>query len=112
MVTKSYIPDRGDLVWIDFDPVLGHEQGGRRPALVVSPEKYNKLSRLALVCPLTKKVKNYPFEVWVEAGKFSGVILADHLKSTDWKTRKAEFINKVDMSVIDEVRSKIETMIF
>lgn len=112
MVNKSYIPDRGDLVWIDFDPVLGHEQSGRRPALIISPKKYNKLSRLALVCPLTKKIKHYPFEVFVETINISGVILADHLKSADWKARKAEFINKVGTSVIDEVRSKIETMIF
>src|SRR2546425_1274360 len=87
LVRRASVPDAGDLVWLSFDPQAGHEQSGRRPALVLSPASYNGKSGLALVCPITSRVKGYPFEVSLpEGSKFAGVILADQLRSLDWRT--------------------------
>ena len=87
---KGFIPDRGQIVWIDFDPQSGHEQSGRRPALVVSPADYNEKVGLSLLCPITSQVKGYPFEVEIPKGLgVSGVILSDQVKSLDWRARKA-----------------------
>lgn len=112
MVTKSvYIPDRADIVWLDFDPQVGREQAGRRPALVISPILYNRIG-LALVCPITSKVKGYPFEVALPAGgKISGVVLSDALKNLDWRGRNAEFIAKAVPAVIIEVQEKLSTLV-
>ncbi len=93
MVNKNYIPDRGDLVWMDFNPQLGKEQAGLRPALVLSGQTYNKIG-LMVACPITSKVKGYPFEVLVKAGKVTGAVLADHLRSLDWQSREIRFICK------------------
>ena len=93
MVNNSYLPGRGDVVWLAFDPQAGHEQAGRRPALVLSPATYNSKTGLALFCPITSQVKGYPFEVPLPPGMaVSGVVLSDQLKSLDWRIRKAEFI--------------------
>src|SRR5947199_8244601 len=93
---KSYIPERGDAVWITLDPQAGHEQAGRRPALVLSPAAYNGKVGLALLCPITSQVKGYPFEVGLPAGlKVGGVALADQVKSLDWRARKATLICRV-----------------
>jgi mRNA interferase MazF len=87
------VPDRGDAIWITLDPQAGHEQAGRRPALVLSPASYNEKVGLALLCPITSQVKGYPFEVPIPAGlTVSGVILADQVKSLDWRVRRAERI--------------------
>ena len=87
---KVYIPKRGDVIWISLDPQAGHEQAGRRPALVLSPEVYNAPAGLALICPISNQAKGYPFEVQIPAGlSVTGVILADQLKSVDWQVRKA-----------------------
>jgi mRNA interferase MazF len=89
----SYIPRRGDLVWISFSPQAGHEQAGRRPAIVLSPESYNAKIGLALVCPVTSRIKGFVFEVGIPPGlPASGVILADQVRSLDWRERRAEFI--------------------
>ena len=89
----GYIPKRGDLVWLTFNPQAGHEQSGRRPALVISPEAYNSKTGLAIFCPVTGQAKNYPFEVVVPEGlPINGVILVDQVKSLDWKARNALFI--------------------
>ena len=96
-MVDSYCPESGDLVWFDFDPQAGHEQGGRRPAVVLSPKSYNQLIGLALVCPITSREKGYPFEVKLPDGlPVAGVILADHLKSQDWQARRAERIGRLD----------------
>lgn len=88
----DYVPDRGDVVWLTFDPQSGHEQAGRRPALVLSPAAYNGKTSLALVCPITSRVKGYPFEVTIPAGlSIQGVILSDQIKSLDWNARRAQF---------------------
>ena len=90
-MSATYVPETGDLVWLSFDPQAGREQAGRRPALVLSPRTYNAKSGLALVCAVTNQVKGYPFEVPVpEASGATGVILADHVKSVDWKTRPTD----------------------
>jgi mRNA interferase MazF len=101
----SYVPRRGDLVWLSFDPQAGHEQAGRRPAFVLSPETYNRKAGLFLACPVTSKVKGYPFEVVLPDGSdVSGVILADQVKSLDWKARRSVFAgtttNDVDEYVL------------
>lgn len=106
-----YIPDRGDLVWLNFTPQAGHEQKGKRPAIIISPKIYNRKTKLALCCPITSNSKGYPFEVRVEGKKVKGSILSDHLKNLDWKARKIKFIEKSDSSVIAECLDKISTLI-
>jgi len=104
----SSVPRRGDLVWLSFDPQAGHEQAGHRPAFVLSPESYNRKTGLLLACPITSKVKGYPFEVALPPGlPVGGVILADQIKSLDWKVRKAEFIVRTPPSVVEDVLSLI-----
>jgi mRNA interferase MazF len=108
----AYIPNRGDVVWITFNPQAGHEQAGRRPALVLSPAAYNGKVGLAILCPITSQVKGYPFEVLMPDDlKISGVILSDQVKSLDWKARQAELVCKLPSPVIDEVLRKLNTLI-
>lgn len=108
----SYVPQRGDVVWLSFDPQAGHEQAGRRPAFVLSPESYNRKTGLFLACPVTSKVKGYPFEVVLPDGVgVSGVILADQIKSLDWKARRAEFASATDDNVLNDVVSLILPLI-
>lgn len=108
-----YIPNRGDIVWIDFDPTKGHEQAGHRPAFVVSPLKFNRASNLAFLCPITQQVKGFSFEVSFtsEKEKITGAILIHHLRSVDWKFRKVTYADRASNNVIDEVLSKLETII-
>ncbi len=108
----AFAPDSGDLVWLTFDPQAGREQAGRRPALVLSPKIYNQKSGLALVCPVTSQIKGYPFEVPVpiESG-IGGVVLADHLKSVDWKVRRATKIAQVPSVVLDEVLARLAPLL-
>jgi len=112
MVKKKYSPERGDIVWLNFNPQSGHEQKGKRPALVISPKEYNEKVGLGLFCPITSKIKNYPFEVKIDSKKIDGVVLADQVKSLDWKTREIEFITKITPKKIDEVISKIGVLLF
>jgi mRNA interferase MazF len=112
MVKKKYSPERGDIVWLNFNPQSGHEQKGKRPALVISPKEYNEKVGLGLFCPITSKIKNYPFEVKIDSKKIDGVILSDQIKSLDWKTREIEFITKITPEKIDEVISKIGVLLF
>jgi mRNA interferase MazF len=99
-----YFPRRGDIVWLSCDPQAGHEQAGRRPAFVLSPENYNRKTGLFLACPITSKVKGYPFEVALPEGlTVSGVILADQIKSLDWKVRRAEFAASSEADFIEDV---------
>jgi mRNA interferase MazF len=112
-VKKSgYVPAQGDLVWFDFDPQAGHEQGGRRPAVVLSPKAYNQLIGLALVCPVTSREKGYPFEVKLPAGlPVAGVVLADHVKSQDWHARRAERIGKLDETTLSAVLQRAGSLL-
>jgi mRNA interferase MazF len=108
----SYVPRRGDLVWLTFDPQAGHEQAGRRPAFVLSPEPYNRKTCLFLACPVTSKVKGYPFEVSLPAGlPVGGVILADQVKSLDWKVRKAQYAGETSEAVIADVLALVLPLI-
>jgi mRNA interferase MazF len=101
---EKYFPQRGDVVWLNFQPQTGREQGGRRPAVVLSNDNYNKVVGLAIFCPITSRVKGYPFEVAVPVNfPISGVILVDQIKSLDWKTREAEFIGKLDIKTMDVI---------
>ena len=93
---RRYVPRRGDVVWLSFTPQAGHEQAGRRPALVLSPSAYNRKVGLALFCPITSRVKGYPFEVTVPRGlAVAGVVLADQVKNLDWRARRAEFVDRL-----------------
>ena len=104
-------PDRGDVVWLQFNPQAGHEQAGKRPALVLSPKQYNQKTGLALFCSITSKVKGYPYEVKLPEGfSVEGVILADQVKSLDWISRSAQFAGKVPAEIMQEVILKIETL--
>lgn len=108
----AYVPERGDAVWLDFNPQSGHEQAGRRPAIVISPSSYNKKVGLALFCPITNQAKGYPFEAAIpKSGKITGVVLSDQLKSLDWRARNIEFIAKLPASVIEEVLKKVKTLL-
>jgi mRNA interferase MazF len=111
MVEKEYSPEKGDIVWIDFNPQLGHEQKGRRPALVISHKKYNEKVGLALFCPITSKNKPYPFNVSIAQTKIQGTILSDQVKSLDWTCRNIEFIEKIGQSTLEEVIEKILVLI-
>jgi len=111
-VKSAYVPDAGDFVWLTFDPQAGREQAGRRPALVLSPKIYNVKAGLLIACPITNQTKGYPFEVAVPAGSgISGVILADHLKSVDWKARNAERLGPCAGETIEEVRARIAPLL-
>jgi len=111
MVKNNYTPDRGDIVWLDFNPQLGHEQRGRRPALVLSHKSYNEKIGLAIFCPVTSKIKGYPFEVEVHLKKINGSVLSDQIKSLDWKIRNIEYIESIPDTMLDEVIQKIEVII-
>ncbi len=108
----AYVPDRGDLIWISLHPQAGHEQAGRRPALVLSPAAYNGRVGLAILCPITSQIKGYPFEVAIPAGcDVSGVILSDQIKNLDWQARQAEFICALPPATIEEVLRKLSTLL-
>ncbi|MCZ6679730.1 MAG: endoribonuclease MazF [Candidatus Poribacteria bacterium] len=113
MVTSGeYVPQRGDAVWINFNPQAGHEQAGRCPAAVLSPGAYNGKVSLAILCPITNQVKGYPFEVAIPAGlAVTGVILADQVKSMDWQARDAELICPLPAETVDAVLQKVGTLL-
>jgi len=109
---RPYAPKRGEVVWLEFNPQTGHEQAGRRPALVVSPEAYNRKVGLALLCPITNRVKGYPYEVLLPSGlDVSGAILSDQVKSLDWRARRARTICDAPVEVTEEVLAKLRTLV-
>ena len=111
-MAETYCPERGDIIWLSFNPQLGHEQAGHRPALTLSPSLYNRKVGLVLVCPVTTNIKRYPFEVQLpDELKISGAILSDQIKSFDWKALKAEYICKVPTDIIEDVLAKIATLL-
>ena len=108
----SYVPERGDIVWISFTPHAGHEQASRRPAIVLSPGTYNKKSGLALFCPITSRIKGYPFEVVLpDTDVVKGVILADQIKSLDWRARHVEFVCRSARQTVDEALRKVHVIL-
>ena len=106
----SYIPDRGDIVWLEFDPQKGHEQKGRRPGIVLSKKEYNQKSNLTVICPITSKIKGYPFEVRINS-IIQGVILSDQIRSIDWKSRNAAFIEKIPEEILKEILENIDLLL-
>ncbi|HET9096731.1 MAG TPA: endoribonuclease MazF [Candidatus Baltobacteraceae bacterium] len=104
---KHYVPDRGDIAWVDFSPNAGHEQGKRRPALVLTAKRYNAASGFAVVCPITSQTKNYVFEVALDQTRTAGVVIADQFRSFDWRARGIEFRERVPEDVLDDVLAKI-----
>ncbi len=107
-----YVPRRGDVVWISLNPQAGHEQAGRRPALVLSPHAYNAKVGMALLCPITSQIKGYPFEVAVPPGlPVAGVVLSDHIRSLDWRARKAEWAITLPPQTTAEVLAKLQTLL-
>jgi mRNA interferase MazF len=112
MSRRSYVPDRGDIVWLQFNPQAGHEQAGHRTALVLSPVSYNRRSGLMLCCPMTSQKKGYPFEVVIAVDTDrESVVLADQVKSLDWKARKAVKKGTASIDVIAETLSKLQTLL-
>ena len=111
MVNSSYVPDRGDYVWLNFTPQSGHEQRGVRPAIIISRKEYNEKTGLALCCPITSQIKGYPFEVAVNSNSVQGVVLSDQVRNLDWKARYAEKIDQADSKVIDKVIQNLELLI-
>ncbi|MEX0880546.1 MAG: endoribonuclease MazF [Thermoanaerobaculia bacterium] len=108
----AYVPERGDIVWISLNPQAGHEQAGRRPAVVVSPKSYNGKVGLGLFCPITSQVKGYPFEVAVPLGlAVGGVILADQVRSLDWRARKAKLAGRLPADASAEVLGKLGALL-
>ncbi|MCF6178617.1 MAG: endoribonuclease MazF [Geopsychrobacter sp.] len=108
----AYVPDRGDVVWLQFNPQAGHEQAGHRLALVLSPKRYNKITHLMLCCPLTTSIKGYPFEVVIKVSGKEGVVLADQIKSLDWVACKAKKEGSVEQSVLNETLAKVEALLW
>lgn len=106
----SYIPDRGDIIWLEFDPQKGHEQKGRSPGIVLSKKEYNQKSNLAIICPITSKIKGYPFEVRINS-IIQGVILSDQIRSIDWKSRNAAFIEKIPEEILKEILENIDLLL-
>ena len=111
VVSPSYIPERGDVVWTDFNPQAGREQAGKRPALVLSPRAYNSKTGLAVMVPITSHIKGYPFEVAISVKSVEGVVLADHLKNLDWQSRGVSFIGKASASALDRVTANIAALL-
>ncbi|CAN5512416.1 endoribonuclease MazF [soil metagenome] len=111
-MARRYIPDRGDLVWLQFNPQSGHEQAGHRPAVTLSPRSYNQRSSLAIFCPITSQIKGYPFEVVLPTGlKISGAVLCDQAKSLDWSARQATFAGKLPSGVIEDILAKLTALL-
>jgi len=110
-MVKKYIPERGDIITINLNPQAGHEQAGRRPALVLSPRTYNEKVGLAILCPITSQSKGYPFGTNLSGnGEITGVVLSDHVKNLDWKIREARFVEKAKVAV--DVLEKLSTLLF
>ncbi len=111
-MAAAYCPKRGDVVWISFNPQAGHEQAGHRPALVLSPEEYNRKVGLAILCPVTNQIKGYPFEVIIPPGvKASGAVLSDQVKSMDWKVRGASLLCSLPETTVRQVLNKVGTLL-
>ena len=107
----DYVPERGDIVWIDFSPHRGHEQAHRRPAIVLSSKVYNGKSGMMVVCPITSKTKQYPFEVELKTAKLDGAVLIDQIRSLDWRARKTTFLEQLSPTLIAEIQERVIQLI-
>jgi len=111
VMAKQYIPERGDIVWTDFNPAAGHEQKGKRPAIILSPSAFNKKLLLALIAPITSRVKGHGFEVPFQSKKISGVVLCHQVKTIDFIERGLQFVEKAPAGVISDVLAKVKAII-
>ena len=109
-MSRAFVPGAGDIVWLQFDPQAGHEQAGHRPALVLSPAAYNGKTGLMLCCPMTTQIKGYPFEVRI-AGDTDSAVLADQVKSLDWRARRAKLKGRISAAELAEVRAKVMALV-
>ena len=109
-MSRAFVLDAGDIVWLQFDPQAGHEQAGHRPALVLSPAAYNGKAGLMLCCPMTTQIKGYPFEVRI-AGDTDSAVLADQVKSLDWRARRAKLKGRISAAELAEVRAKVMALV-
>jgi mRNA interferase MazF len=110
-MVETYTPERGDIVWFNFSPHVGHEQGGMQPALVISARSYNLRSGMMLACPISSKVKGYPFEVRIRVQRIDGVVLADQVKNVDWHESKPEFGVLADIETVSKTQALIESLV-
>lgn len=112
MVTGDYVPDRGDVLWVSFEPRVGHEQSGHRPGLVLSPRRYNRMLGLALVCPITSQANGFPFEVAIPEGtRVHGLVLADQIKSIDWHTRSTGYMDTLAPEFVEKVARQLAKLL-
>ena len=111
MTSRSFVPDAGDVVWLEFDPQAGSEQAGHRPALVISPASYNGKTSLMVCCPITSKIKGYPFEVLAQVDGLACAVLSDQVKSLDWRVRRAKKKSTVSPEVMVHVRAKMKALL-
>ena len=111
MVNKKYIPDQGDIIYFNFSPSVGHEQRGVRPAVVISRKIFNQSSGLALVCPITSKVKSYPFEILINIDNIKGVALIDQTRAIDYNAREFKFISRAPLYITEEIKAKFISII-
>ena len=110
-MSAAYIPDAGDIVWLNFTPHTGNEQAGRRPAVVLSPKAYNSKTGLLVCVPITSQIKGYPFEVLLSGTEVSGAALADQVKNLDWRSRQAQYKGKISMAEIQEIKAKLAALL-
>jgi mRNA interferase MazF len=110
-MVRQFIPDAGDVVWLEFSPQAGHEQAGHRPALVLSPAAYNSKTGTMVCCPMTTQIKGYPFEVIIHEAGVSSAVLSDQVKNLDWRARKATPKGRASAGELDEVRAKISALL-
>ena len=110
-MARRFVPDAGDIVWLEFSPQAGHEQAGHRPTLVLSPAAYNNKTGTMVCCPMTTQIKGYPFEVIIRAEGIHGAVLSDQVKNLDWRARKAMPKGKASVEELDEVRAKIAALV-
>ncbi len=110
-MSAPYIPEMGDIVWLNFTPQTGHEQAGRRPAVVLSPQAYNGKTGLLVCVPITSQIKGYPFEVLLSGAEVSGAALADQVKNLDWRSRQAQYKGKINTIEIQEIKAKIAALL-
>jgi len=112
VVVSEYVPDAGDIIWLDFASQAGREQAARRPAVVLSPRSYNGKTSLAVVCPVTSRAKGYPFEVSIPRGlRLGGVILSDHFENLDWRQRRGQKIGKIPAAVLELMRERVAALL-
>jgi mRNA interferase MazF len=110
-MARAYVPDTGEVVWLEFDPQAGHEQAGHRPALVISPASYNRKTGLMVCCPMSTKIKGHPFEVVTKVEGVDCAVLSDQVKSLDWKIRRAKKKGVVSADVLVHVRAKMKALL-